>query len=231
MGELPSGGPDRVRRKSTIRAWAGILAAVVLAGCTSSSNPFGSSSDGSSMGQRFSQLFSSGSANASPNPGGPNKDIDCPPVDIRQGASTFSVNAPGPDTSALSLRYQGVFGQTARECAALGATMTIKLGVQGRVILGPAGGPGQIEVPMRFALVREGPEPKTIWTKFYKIPVTLEPGQNNVPFTYVEEDMTFPTPKPDDLDAYVIYVGFDPMGLGRQAAPPKRQQKQPPRRQ
>ena len=49
--------------------------------------------------------------------------------------------------------------------------MTIKLGVQGRIILGPGGGPGQVDVPLRFALVEEGMQPKTIWTKFYQVPV------------------------------------------------------------
>jgi hypothetical protein len=205
---------------------AGVLALALLSGCTSSESLFGTSSapagsSSPSMSERFSRLFASNTQASATNPALPAQDIDCPTVDIRQGASTYSANAPGIDSPALSLRYQGVIGQTARECAALGATMTIKLGVQGRIILGPAGAPGQIEVPMRFALVREGPEPKTIWTKFYKIPVTVPPGQSNVPFVYVEEDLTFPMPKPAELEAYVVYVGFDPMGLIKQA-PPKR---------
>jgi hypothetical protein len=216
-----------LRQKAGIGAVAGAFVLIVLTGCTSSESLFGSSSatagSSPSMSQRFSQLF--GSNSQATNAAAPNQNLDCPSVEVRQGASTYSVNAPGPDTSALALRYQGVIGQTSRECAALGATMTIKLGVQGRIILGPAGTPGQIDVPMRFALVREGPEPKTIWTKFYKVPVTVPPGQTNVPFVYVEEDMTFPTPKPDELDAYVVYIGFDQLGLQKQAPPKKPERK------
>ena len=45
--------------------------------------------------------------------------------------------------------------------AAPGNIVTIKVGVQGRVILGPAGrGPATIDVPVRFAVVREGVEPE-----------------------------------------------------------------------
>ena len=177
------------------------------------------------MTERFSRLFSGGNTQTSissnpANPDAPAQVVDCPGVEIRQGTSTYSISTADP--GALGLRYQAVIGQTARECAALGATMTIKLGVQGRVILGPAGGPGQIEVPMRFALVQEGPEPKTVWTKFYKIPVTIATGQSNVPFVYIEEDMTFPTPKPAELEAYVIYVGFDPLGMKQAPARPQR---------
>ena len=42
----------------------------------------------------------------------------------------------------MTMRYQVGIAQTARECAALGGVMTMKVGVQGRVLLGPAGGPG-----------------------------------------------------------------------------------------
>ena len=67
---------------------------------------------------------------------------DCPPVDIRQGAATFSVNTAATNPSAMALRYQGVVAQTARECRASRHDLTIKVGVQGRVVLGPGGGPG-----------------------------------------------------------------------------------------
>jgi hypothetical protein len=135
---------------------------------------------------------------------------DCPTVDIRSGASTYAIGPPGADPTATTLRYQATLARTARECSVLAGTMTVKVGVQGLVILGPAGGPGQIEVPIRLALVQEGVEPKTIWTKAYRVPVTIPPGQANVPFVQIEEDISFPLPKPAELSAYVIYVGFDP---------------------
>ncbi len=136
--------------------------------------------------------------------------INCPGVDYRQGAATFAVNAPSAENSALSLRYQASFTQTARECLVRGSDVTIKVGVQGRVVVGPAGGPGPVSLPLRYALVREGIEPRTIWTKLYNVPVTIPEGQLNVPFIHVEEEMTVPIPSTIDLDAYVIYVGFDP---------------------
>jgi hypothetical protein len=135
---------------------------------------------------------------------------DCPTVDIRAGASTYAVGPPGAEATATTLRYQATIARTARECTVLAGNMTVKVGVQGRLILGPAGVPGQIEVPIRLALVQEGVEPRTIWTKAYRVPVNVPPGQSNVPFVHIEEDITFPLPKPAELDAYVVYVGFDP---------------------
>ena len=149
--------------------------------------------------------------------------MDCPPVEYRQGAATLVVNGTGGEGSALGLRYQGNFVQTARECQLGGGQLTIKVGVQGRIVVGPAGAPGQITIPLRYALVREGQEQKTIWTKLFMVPVAVPGGQLNVPFIHVEEEMTVPNPPPAELDAYVIYIGFDPEGANapKPAAKPK----------
>jgi len=61
--------------------------------------------------------------------------------------------------------------------------------------------------------VREGLEPKTIWTKLFAVPVAVSMSQLNVPFTHVEEEMTVPIPSRGELAAYIIYIGFDPDGL------------------
>lgn len=146
-------------------------------------------------------------------------ELECPDISIRAGASTLAVSAPGTEASPTTTRYQATIGQTARECAALGGMITMKIGVQGRVLLGPAGGPGQLDVPLRLAVVREGTEPKTIWTKFYKFPVAIPPGQTSVPFVHVAQDVSFPMPSASELEAYVVYVGFDPSGLSAKPEP------------
>jgi hypothetical protein len=203
-----------------------IVLAALVAGCSSSSDGTATGSTGSS---RFAELFSSKpaattpasatTAAATPTEFDP---AECPPVDVRQGASTFTVNTAAKNPAEAQLRYQGTFAQTARSCSRSGTTMTIKLGVQGRVILGPGGGPGQVDVPVRFALVQEGMQPKTVWTKFYRVPVTVAEGQPSVSFTHIEEDITIPMPGKDQLEAYVLYVGFDPMGLQQKPAPAPR---------
>jgi hypothetical protein len=60
--------------------------------------------------------------------------------------------------------------------------------------------------------VREGVEPKTIASKFRRFPVTLPPGTMNVTFTDIEENLRFPMPSPTELEAYVVYIGFDAAG-------------------
>jgi hypothetical protein len=218
------------------RSERGLFGALVLsalaAGCSSSliesTPPSGSDS---SFKDRMNALFFGASAktHTPADPGAiPSADIDCPGIDIRTGAATYSVGPQGTaDATPTTLRYQADIAKTARECSVSAGSMTIKVGVQGRLILGPTGGPGQVDVPIRLALVQEGVEPKTIWTKFYRVGVTVPPGQTSVPFVQIEENMTFPMPKPAELDAYVIYVGFDP--TADKAIPPdkKKSHKKP----
>jgi hypothetical protein len=209
---MRTGDHDTARRETAVQA-VFVVAALILAAC-SSSNGIRPAAAGDSIGDRISDFLIGKPAQpgTAPAAGEPADEFNCPSVDIRQGAGTLSITAPGAGDGALGLRYQVNFGQTARECVVLGATVTMRVGVQGRVILGPAGGPGKVTVPLRYALVQEGPQPKTIWTKLYTVDVTVPPDQTNVPFTHVEQDMTIPVPKPAELDAYVIYVGFDPAG-------------------
>lgn len=169
-------------------------------------------------------LFSAPSAQPQQQRPKEEEEFTCPVVDIRNGASTITVYGTGEQT-ATNVRYQATIAQTARECSALGATMTVKVGMQGRIILGPLGGPGQLEVPIRLAVVHEGPEPKTIWTKLYRVPVNIPAGQGNVPFVHVEQDVTFGKPKAADLEMYVVYVGFDQLALKEpkpKAKPPQK---------
>jgi hypothetical protein len=187
------------------------LLTAVLAGCSSGIIDSGPSSAGSSpFRDRMASLFYGASADATPQPlsGAADPNWDCPIVDIRTGASTLQTHA-GRDASS-GLRYQASIARVARECAVAGPTMTVKVGVQGRIILGQAGCPGQMEIPLRYALVREGPQPRTIVTKLHRFPVVIAEGQQNTPFLHVEEDISFTVPPRGDLENYVVYVGFDP---------------------
>lgn len=183
---------------------AAVALAALLGGCSSLSTP----------APTFSGFFNSmkpqPQASATTTPDEPN--FDCPNIIIRQGASTFSVSADPKDPNALNLKYQVGVGDTARECKLVAGVVTMRIGVQGRVVLGPVGGPGSIQVPLRFAVVQEGVEPKTIFTKLERVPVVIPDNQTNVPFTHVEEGVSFPMPRGGLIDNYVVYVGFDPLG-------------------
>jgi hypothetical protein len=223
-------GNDRERTRGWRAAAALVVGAITLSGCSLASS-IGSSDDTPSLASRFASLFSGATPGVtqphSPTPSAP--DVECPGVDIRAGASTMNLAAKTTDATAGDLRYQLSFGQTARECTVQGSSMTVRVGVQGRVILGPMGGPGSVDVPLRYAVVREGPQPKTVVTKFKRTSVTVAPGQTHVQFLDVEEGLSFPLPPRAELDAYVIYVGFDEIGDKNEKKPAKTGKKTPTR--
>jgi hypothetical protein len=185
-----------------------------------------------SFKDKISNFFDSSSANSPQPVAGTQQQIDCPLISIRQGASTLVIgpngaSADNPDNNgAMAVKYQATFVRAARECAAVAGQMVIKVGVEGRIVVGPAGGPGQLEVPLRIAVVEDSAAggTKLILTKLIRIPVTVASATDNPTFADVEEGLSFPMPR--NVDSYVVYIGFDPLALqDHPAAKPKPQPK------
>ena len=197
----------RARHRRGVLALA--IAGALLLGCGSS---FG---DDSSW---FGQLFG-GKSEAPPPP--VDNQLFCPPVRVRPGASTFAVGLPGKPAAGSDLRYQATISRTARDCTPNGDQITARIGIQGRVISGPAGSPATVEVPIRIAVVQGGVREQTITTKVYRTTVTMSAAGND-PFSLVAEDIVYPVPTPATVDSYIFYIGFDPQALGPEPRASKR---------
>ena len=196
------------------------VAGALLSGCGGGSM-FGSSSDDSSpsMSSRFGQLFGSKSQAVGETPPAPvDNELSCPPVSIRAGASTFAMAAPGKQAVGNDLRYQATITRTARDCTQTGDQITARIGIQGRLIAGPAGTPGTFEIPLRVAVVQGGVQERTIATKVYHTTVLMSEA-TNVPFSLVAEDMVYPVPPGATGDSYIFYIGFDPQALKPEPKP------------
>ena len=165
-----------------------------------------------SLTDRFRSLFEKSDKPPIVNNEQPPPEVVCPPVSIRAGASTYAVATPGKEAIGNDVKYQASIGKTARECIKNGDEVIVHLGIQGRVIVGPAGAPANVEIPMRVAVVEGGIGEKMIATKAYR--TNVEVGeQDNVPFTLVVDDVVYPAPPAATADNYILYVGFDPQAL------------------
>jgi hypothetical protein len=203
------------------------IAGGVLSGCGAGSMFGSGSSDSSpSIGDRFGQLFGSKSqAVGDAPPPAEQNEATCPAVSIRPGASTYAVGMPGKEASGSDLRYQATITRTARDCTLAGGQVTARIGIQGRVIAGPAGTPTSVDVPLRVAVVQDGVTPKTIFTKSYQTNVSMN-ADSSVLFSLVAEDVVYPVPPGSAGDSYVFYIGFDPQALKPEAkARPMRKKK------
>lgn len=193
---------------------ATIAAAALLAGCASS---------GDSGGGGLAGLFGGGPA-ASANPGGStnpavvtvqNNQLDanyflksgyCPPVEILPGTESMALYERGHDGDPAFVRSQGAITKTARECHVVDAsTLSVKVGVAGRILAGPKGGAGKVTLPLRIAVTRQH-DNSVLFSKAFSVSTDLTAPDFGNDYSDVF-DITFNV-KPNDRDL-IIYVGFD----------------------
>jgi hypothetical protein len=139
------------------------------------------------------------------------REYSCPKAEILEG--TVAYRSGAADT-ARGVAYQAAIGDIARECALVSeAQIRIRVGVQGRVILGEAGKPGTYSIPVRVA-VRKGDQ--TVYSKMSPASITIPPNDTQTTFIVLDEGILLPVGVNDPGDEYTVLVGLDPQG-GRPA--------------
>jgi hypothetical protein len=158
----------------------------------------------------FTRLFNRGTAELTP---GDSKQqtLDCPEIRVTAGESALRVGGQ----ESTSVRHQFSIGDVARECGMVGKELTIKVGVKGRVVLGPAGSPGNYSAPLRIA-VRQQQGDKILASKVFNVGATIAPGTTRGEFTIVTEPFAVPFTTEHAADDYEVVVGF---GKDAKAAP------------
>jgi hypothetical protein len=182
-----------------------LAGALGLGGCST----LGLSSEtGGSSTSSFGEFFRN-SSSTQPLPQAPPSegDIECPQVEILDGGSAIRVDGGG------SVRHQLSLGQTARECRLVGNQISVKIGVEGRALLGPSGTPGTYAAPVRFVIKRGD---KVMVSRLQRTTVTIPSGETSAGFIMIEDNLLVPK----DGEEMTIVVGFDPNG--RAETPRKR---------
>ena len=139
------------------------------------------------------------------------RDIDCPKLDVLAGTAALRVASGGANgnESAVGVNYQASMGQTARECRVDNNKITIKVGVEGRVLIGTNGKSGTYTVPVRVVVKREK---AVVYSKLTRLNITVPNGDTQAGFTHIEEGISLPLTENNPADEYDILVGFDPTG-------------------
>jgi hypothetical protein len=127
------------------------------------------------------------------------EDVFCPRVGVLDGGGAIQVQGG---------RSQVSLGQVARECLGQsdGSTL-VKVGVQGRAILGPGGSPGRYDVPVRI-VVKQGD--RVFANRVQRTGVQIPPGDTLGSFAIVEDRIVVPASAAQDFEIEV--------GLGGAAA-------------
>lgn len=196
----------------------GLFGALALAGCGGSAG-FGPDSPGVST--TLGNLVAFNSLHIGPVPKQKEEvAIDCPPIEVLDGTASARTYA-GADQSNGNVKYQFSMGELVRECSKAGDQLVLKVGVQGRALVGPAGAPGSFTAPVRIA-VRNDNDRSVLTSKFYSVPVTIQPGNSQADFTVVSDPITVPFTKAHADEDYTILVGFDEHGQSADPNAPRK---------
>jgi len=132
----------------------------------------------------------------------------CPRTVIRAGTETYRTFEGGVkrgDPGALnSLQFQSTITDVARECNYSPTNLNMRVGIKGRVINGPTGLTGTLNVPIRVAVANTVNE--VVYSELHQVPVTIPEGGSNALFSFVDSNINIPVPEKPNL---VVYVGFD----------------------
>ena len=200
-----------------LRFLAASLAALALAGCGGGA---GSVSPGESASNTVANILAFGRPSVPPAPAAADPNairLICPDIEVPDGLAALRVG--GQDSATV--RYQYSLGETARECSVANGRITLRVGVEGRVLIGPAGGTGSFTAPVRIVILRNGDQKAEV-TRLYKVAVTVPAGESQGSFNLVTEPILVPYKHEDATDDYSIVVGFDGARPTAGAAPVQR---------
>jgi hypothetical protein len=127
----------------------------------------------------------------------------CPELRIPEGMQLVRTYEAGGEGDPDTVLWQASLGETARECLYdLEDNLTLRVGVSGRVIAGPKGGPGTVTVPVRIAVVKH--KEAVLFSELFPIAVTI-PALGSTAFTEVREVVV---PSPGTSTDYILYVAL-----------------------
>ncbi|WP_156323483.1 hypothetical protein [Bosea sp. AAP35] len=163
-----------------------------LAGCGSS----GSSSGQPSAMQTLGNVVMFQSTTPPPADQLPTDEEDerliCPEVIIADGGAAVRAQS-GPDSG--SLRHQISILNVARECTPTGnGGFRLKVGVEGRILLGPAGGPGTYGATLTTLVTRGSTQ---VARRAARVGGTVASGQGGTDFSHVEDGIVVPAGRSD----------------------------------
>ncbi|HTJ01553.1 MAG TPA: hypothetical protein VL492_02080 [Methylovirgula sp.] len=146
----------------------------------------------------------------------PSNPVKCPDIVIQDGTADDRVYGSTADQSNANLRYQFSITDIARDCQVSGDKMFLKAGVAGKILLGPAGAPGNFTGPVRVAVINNNDQ-SVVVSKLYQVGVAIPGGQSEGTFSLVTEPFDVPYPHTKAQLDYTIRVGFD-TGAGKKTA-------------
>lgn len=130
------------------------------------------------------------------------EELDCPSVNIAEGGATVRVG--GADNK--SVRYQFDINDVARRCDPDVTQFSLKIGISGLMLIGPAGKPGANSTDLGIVVV-DAATKKPLYKKSYKVAVDSK-GQSQGAFQLIADPIVLPLTRTDLDSQFDVTVGF-----------------------
>lgn len=130
----------------------------------------------------------------------------CPEVVVDPDDQALTVFQPGTTEGAGNVRYQATIDDTARECNTLQpGTLTLRIGIAGRVVSGPKPVAGTVNVPIRVAVIDD--TDTVVKTAWQTVAVALAGPDYASDYSKVAE---ISVPAPEESVTLRIQAALDP---------------------
>ncbi|MCJ8151435.1 hypothetical protein MNR02_12715 [Shinella sp. H4-D48] len=178
----------------TIRRFLGITLLATVAGCSQSDKPvnLGVTSDPSGIETATQQQTQVAVIQGS-----------CPQVYLQDGTAVLQRYARGAKDDPQNLAYQVTLADTTRQCVINSSQLSITVMVQGRIVVGPAGASGTVNVPIRVSVL-DGTN--TLYTQLVQYPVTVPADGTAGQFIFKQDNIAVPGGSGGFTK---VYVGFE----------------------
>ena len=126
----------------------------------------------------------------------------CPNINLRDGTAFYRTYARGGDNDPEKVVYQASLADTTRACVRTASDITITAMVKGRLVAGPAGKAGTINLPIRVTVTDPSGE---VYSELTQYPVTLADVNQPTQFIFSK-----PVTIPGNVTGLTrVLIGFD----------------------
>lgn len=130
----------------------------------------------------------------------------CPQVGMLEQSAIKNAYAGNAKDDPAKLIYRASLSEATRACTANDTTLTIRVQAQGRVVIGPAGKPGRISLPINVEVIGEGD--KVLYSQTQSTVVDV-PAEGVAQFLFDKADVSIPNQMGGVSTFTRVRIGFD----------------------
>ncbi|MFZ2103108.1 MAG: hypothetical protein WAU86_21340 [Oricola sp.] len=127
----------------------------------------------------------------------------CPRVTLLEGTAILRTYTKGHQDDPNEIIYQATITDVTRTCKYQAGNLYMQVAAAGRVVYGPKGAPGNLELPIRVAIKQVESLP---YSRLGKIQVPVSPDGEANQFIYKDDQVVVPAPTTQNLQ---VLAGFD----------------------